>query len=96
MTVRFEFTHYMGMNTLVPVQNMRDQADLSHLHRAGLVGARPRCSVKHVVAALPQGTEVYSLIRYPSPHGHLRVLARAALFYLTNKTLRGNVRVSEC
>lgn len=61
--------HNLGVFLRMPGQNTRIEADFRPRRARRLVQRDRRCSVDHVVAALPQGAETFRLIRYPSPLG---------------------------
>ena len=69
MNVRLNFEHNLSVFLRMPDRNTRIKADFRRMRRSGLVNGANACLIKLVVAVLPQGTETFRLIRYPSPLG---------------------------
>lgn len=88
MSLRPKNPHRLSVFLRTARQNTRLDADFRQPAPAHLVKRGPRCSVRYVVAALPQGAETFRLIRYPSPLGGSAPVQAAHFLSRNSKCLR--------
>ena len=67
--MKFLRKHNLSVFLRMCVKNTRIKADFRHALPCCVAKSKSGCSLVHVVAVLPQGTETFRLIRYPSPLG---------------------------